>query len=620
MLEILQHYCESAIEERASPRYRYPYRFATLKNNQNEPLNVHISWPPRYGPDEMIMHVDRVLEEYQPRISIMTGICAGDPQSVQLGDLVVAERVFASDNGKYKLDEQGQSVHAHDTLTYEPDAAILQFLGLFNDWEALLARLERPPSPSELILERLEVRCSIKAMASGSAVRADSPFKDIQIPVRGAIAYDMEGAAFGKAMSRYHLTHWLVVKGVCDYADGNKNDVYHGYAARASALYALSFIRAYVTEQMLPKSSGRRLSESTARVQQMQHVASQVLGMERPVIAEGLPQLPASVPHSVLPTICNIPHSRNHLFTGRDEILTGLHDAFQSNSSTTLIQAITGLGGVGKTQIAIEYFYRYQKDYAQIFWINCSNFSTISNDIAKCIEALNMFEHREQDQTLLINAFKDWLQTHQNWLLILDNVDDVALIQNLPPPNVKGHTLITTRTQNIIRRAFRIPLDVMGINEGAFFLLRRAGILDPRKPFEEAALMDQSKASGIVRIMGGLPLALEQAGAYIEATSCTLTAYLEYTQTRQSELLLQSDLLPSDYPHSVMTTWSLSFDKVKKANPAAADLLYFCAFLVPDDIPEELFAKGAKGFSPRLQAIVADPLKFDNAIKVVEPR
>ncbi len=261
-LEVVQEPYESALEERISPRYRYSYRSTTLKNDKGELLNLHISWLPRYGPQEMTLHLSHVLEECQPRIAIMTGICAGDAQHVRLGDLVVAERTFTYDTGKFTLDEQGRSVHEHDTMTYQLDANILQFLGLFDKWKPLITTLERPPSPPEqrkehdiqMPKERREITCHLKAMASGSAVRADHPFKDVRVPVRGAVAIDMEGAAFGSVMSHHPLIRWLVVKSVCDYADQNKNDVYHDYAARASALYALSFIRAYVTHERLPRS------------------------------------------------------------------------------------------------------------------------------------------------------------------------------------------------------------------------------------------------------------------------------------------------------------------------------------------------------------------------------
>ncbi len=292
-LEIVQQQCEGAIEERISPRYLYSYRFAMLKNNKDESLNLHVSWLPRYGPQEMTLHLSRVLEECQPRIAIMTGICAGDEQRVQLGDLIVAERTFTYDNGKLTLDEHGRRIHEHDTMTYQLDANILQFLGLFDDWKPLIMRLKRPPSPPATRLERRAVRSHIKAMASSSAVRADNPFEEVRAPVRGTVAIDMEGAAFGLVMSRHPLIPWLVAKGVCDYADQDKTDVYHDYAAHASALYALSFIRAYVTDERLPRP-------------------------DRP--------LPRS---RVGPSMLwNVPHSGTPHFTGHDDLLDQPHQQF----------------------------------------------------------------------------------------------------------------------------------------------------------------------------------------------------------------------------------------------------------------------------------------------------
>jgi nucleoside phosphorylase len=228
-LEVVRTQGESALEERSSSRYHFSYRLARIKNGKDEPLTLHVSWLPRYGPQEMTLHLSHVLEECQPRIAIMTGICAGDAQRVQLGDLVVAERTFTYDNGKFTLDEHGRSVHEYDTMTYQLDANILQFLGLFDEWKPLVAHLKRPLSPPE---ER-KIACHIKAMASGSAVRADHPFEEVRVPVRGTVAIDMEGAAFGLVMSRHPLIPWLVVKGVCDYADRAKSDAYHDYATRS---------------------------------------------------------------------------------------------------------------------------------------------------------------------------------------------------------------------------------------------------------------------------------------------------------------------------------------------------------------------------------------------------
>jgi nucleoside phosphorylase len=245
VIDALKIQYTSTIEDRKSALHGYPYLSATLKNRQGEDLNLHLSWLPRYGPQEMTYHLSQVLDEYQPRLAIMTGICAGYRDKVQRGDLVVAERTFTYDNGKFVIDAQGNRIHEHDTTTYQLESRVKQYLELFDDWEPLVTALERPPSPEE---HRRAIRY-IKAMASGTAVRADHPFADIRIPVRDTVAIDMEGAAFGMVMSRHPLIPWLIVKGVCDYADGEKDDLYHRYAARASALYALSFIQAYLNDK-----------------------------------------------------------------------------------------------------------------------------------------------------------------------------------------------------------------------------------------------------------------------------------------------------------------------------------------------------------------------------------
>jgi galactose-1-phosphate uridylyltransferase len=83
-IEVLWKQCEGSIEERISPFYKYGYRFAAIKNDKDELLKLHISWLPRYGSQEMTLHLSRVLEECQPRIAIMTGICAGNALQVQL--------------------------------------------------------------------------------------------------------------------------------------------------------------------------------------------------------------------------------------------------------------------------------------------------------------------------------------------------------------------------------------------------------------------------------------------------------------------------------------------------------------------------------------------------------
>ncbi len=410
-LEVAQQQIESTIEERMSPRYQSSYRFATIKNDKGEPLNLHVSWLPRYGPQEMTLHLARVLEECQPRIVIMTGICAGDSQHVQLGDLIVAERTFTYDNGKFTLDEQGQSVHLHDTMTYQLDANILQFLGLFDDWKPLVARLKRPPTSPERRKGRT-IACHIKAMASGSAVRADNPFEDVRAPVRGTVAIDMEGAAFGLVMSHHPLIPWLVVKGVCDYADKTKNDAYHDYAARASALYALSFIRAYVTNERLPRPDGPSPSSRA-----------------EPPEVWNAPNMLTFCKHQVNSYMEPVKGSRNdrdkkyieELYEVRKKVANDF-DIFTRSVSMQFV--VTGDSGSGKSCWICHSALTYLNQGFAVFFYRGSN---IEDGIFKAIsEDLNWSFSTQYDEIQGIKRLLEVFREH-TLLLFVDGIDEMPI-------------------------------------------------------------------------------------------------------------------------------------------------------------------------------------------------
>jgi tetratricopeptide (TPR) repeat protein len=320
-----------------------------------------------------------------------------------------------------------------------------------------------------------------------------------------------------------------------------------------------------------------------------------------------------------LPTRRNIPYERNPLFTGREEVLERLHTALSAGKTTALTQpqAISGLGGIGKTQTAVEYAYRYQDDYEFIQWVKAESTESLISDFVTMAYLLNLPEQQEQEQSRVVEAVKRWFQEHTGWLLIFDNADDLTLLRNFLPSGGKGHILLTTREQATGRIAQRIELEKMEQEEGALFLLRRAGIITRDAPLDAADPTDLKAAKEIVQAMDGLPLALDQAGAFIEETRCSLSDYLLFFQTRQAELLQRRGRLATDHPDPVAATWSLSFEKVQKANPAAADLLRLCAFLDPDGIQEEIFTEGASELGPTLQPIAADPIKLSEAIGVV---
>lgn len=162
--------------------------------------------------------------------------------------------------------------------------------------------------------------------------------------------------------------------------------------------------------------------------------------------------------------------------------------------------------------------------------------------------------------------------------------------------------------------AQRVEMEKMGMTEGVLFLLRRADIIAPADSLEVVSSADRAQAQELVTLLDGLPLALDQAGAYIEETGTDLSHYLELYKARRKELLKRRSKFPTDHPESVASTWSLSFQKIEKLNPVAVDLLRLCAFLQPDAIPEELLTKGAPELGDMLVSIASDPLQLDEAI------
>jgi tetratricopeptide (TPR) repeat protein len=305
-----------------------------------------------------------------------------------------------------------------------------------------------------------------------------------------------------------------------------------------------------------------------------------------------------------------IPYARNSLFTGRDKVLTKLNDALKTSKAA----ALSGLGGIGKTQTAIEYAYRNRNDYDPILWVKAESLESINSDFVSIAHLLNLPEKQEQEQPLIITAVKRWLGDHAGWLLILDNADELEMVRPFHPTDGQGYILLTTRAQATRRLAQRIEIDEMDINEGSQFLLRRTTAIDSNATLDAASSTDQDTAKEISQAMGGLPLALDQAGAYIEETQCGLAEYLRLFQLRKEELLQRRGKLTTDHQESVGTTWSLAFEKVQQANPAAADLLRLCAFLDPDLIQEEIITGGASELGSVLQPVASDPLKLNDAI------
>ncbi|HUW67550.1 MAG TPA: TIR domain-containing protein, partial [Candidatus Nanoarchaeia archaeon] len=265
------------------------------------------------------------------------------------------------------------------------------------------------------------------------------------------------------------------------------------------------------------------------------------------------PAFPKDIQHSVarqprfpgaLPPIWNVPHNRNPNFTGREEHLAKMKDALNSGKPAALTQAMHGLGGVGKTQLALEYAYRNAAEYDIVWWIRSEEHATLAADYASLAEELDLREKDAIDQQVIIKAVKHRLEQIPKWLLIFDNAKDLAEVRKYIPQGETGHLLITS--QNPSWRGIATPLDVRVLKreESVDFLLNRTGYTD------------RDAAGALAEALGDLPLALEQAGAYIEVKGRTLLDYLNLFTVHKNKLLNRAG--PStDYPDTVATTWDL---------------------------------------------------------------
>jgi tetratricopeptide (TPR) repeat protein len=299
-------------------------------------------------------------------------------------------------------------------------------------------------------------------------------------------------------------------------------------------------------------------------------------------------------PHS----LWNVPHRRNAHFTGRDDLLMDLRRALASGQPA----AITGLGGVGKTQLAVEYAYQHAADYRLIWWVRAEKTATLAADYAGLAGALELPEQAASDQAIAVEAVRKWLAGHGDWLLVFDNIQEPDDLDAFLPRRHSGHVLITSRNRAWGGRSQ--PLEVRPLARAAAteFLLERTG------------QTDRQAAMSLARDTGDLPLALEQAAAYVDATGLELAEYVERFRTRQAELMSVGRL--TEYPQTVAATWELAFHDLREAAPAAADLLALCAFLAPEALPVELLRAGAVHLpaGSSLVTAVADDLRWDETV------
>jgi tetratricopeptide (TPR) repeat protein len=299
------------------------------------------------------------------------------------------------------------------------------------------------------------------------------------------------------------------------------------------------------------------------------------------------------------PLLSNLP-ARNPNFTGRADLLDRLHHQLHPGQPTAVIhaqaQALHGLGGIGKTQLALEYAHRHASDYGLVWWVTAEQPAAIPGQLVALARRLDLPEQAEQAET--VHALWDALRGRGRWLLIFDNVEYPSDLRPWWPPDA-GRVLVTSRNPTWAGLATTVALEVLPRAEAVTFLRRRLGHHDPT--FNQLA-----------KALGDLPLALEQAAAYLEETATSPREYLELLGTHAGELFTLGR--PATTAQTIATTWAVSLHQLRQHAPAAVDLLVLCAFLAADDIPRPLAAEHATQLPERLAASVADPLAYQQTI------
>ena len=297
-------------------------------------------------------------------------------------------------------------------------------------------------------------------------------------------------------------------------------------------------------------------------------------------------------PAVTMPRVWNIP-ARNPGFTGRDGLLAEVRERLLAGDRA-VVQALHGMGGVGKTQLAAEYAHRFAGTYDLAWWINAEQGGLIGDQVAALGLALGCVQPGAGTQTVRAAVLAE-LRHRGRWLLVFDNAEDPA---DVAPwlPGGGGHVLITSRQRGWDEVAAPVEVDVLARAESVAILQARVAVLSG------------ADADRLAAELGDLPLAIAQAAGFMADTGMAADEFAELLATRAGQLLAQG--APGSYPRSLAAATGLIADRLAREDPAAAELASVCAFLAPEPIPESLFTAAVSVLPGELAARAADPLAW----------
>ncbi|MDR0774957.1 MAG: hypothetical protein LBE72_06685 [Rickettsia sp.] len=303
-------------------------------------------------------------------------------------------------------------------------------------------------------------------------------------------------------------------------------------------------------------------------------------------------------------TTWNIPR-QDHIFVGREKLLDDLYSKLHNNytpktENNLLISVCAGLGGIGKTQLALQYVNHSKHPYTLKVWFPAENVDRLYNKyyvgFAKSLGYAEVNYTKEE----LIDYVKQWLTKNPRWLLVYDSVNNYHEIAPFLP-EFGGYVILTTRQRNWPTNFSILPIDVMTEEESIKTL---------KTLIQRDITKEQSSIKKLVEILGYLPLALVQAGAYIKQNNIDILEYLDLYKSHETELLEDNTFLKetNNYNYPVAITWNISLEaivkeaKLNNEPPIAIELLTVCAYLAPEKISRKLLLAWLQAAYPHLSS------------------
>ncbi|MCX6381646.1 MAG: tetratricopeptide repeat protein, partial [Armatimonadetes bacterium] len=293
--------------------------------------------------------------------------------------------------------------------------------------------------------------------------------------------------------------------------------------------------------------------------------------------------------------------------------------ALRADKNVALSQslAVRGTGGIGKTQLALQYAHRYMKEYQWVIWVRASDTTTLYEDYRKiAAQVIGIPANVQITLDDLFAHIDNWCKTHDNWLMALDNVDDPQSVQDYLPDAGRGHLLITTRQKALGNLAAEVlEIGKMTTEEGLKLLYEWSKTPESVRQIPT----EKQSAETLITELGGLPLAIAQAGAYMQ-NGMPPSKFLALFRKHSVQMLSQHATWSEKEHPAVLVTFQLSLESLDSEGDlgqCAKELLRLAAFYSPDGFPIALFERGASALSEALRNAVQDDLMCEELLALL---